>query len=183
MDLDNGVCLRTKHIRALAILGYPTHSATFTLSTLHLPCFDFVGSSSRNSCWFMLSCCSKLSWAFLTMVPMHPLARVYTHFSDVQALATLLRSFLQPRSSPPSLPTPFSTTLLLVFRSSHFSAQALLSESPPPQFSQSKQPWYRSTTGDQMGDALSCLSINWKTQDMQLLFGPGVIKIYSKATR
>lgn len=40
----------------------------------------------------------------------------------------------------------------------------------------------RSTTGDQIGDALSCLSINWKVQDMQLLFGLDIIKIYNKST-
>lgn len=34
-----------------------------------------------------------------------------------------------------------------------------------------------------MGDAFSCLSITWKIQDMQHLFGPGVIKIYDKATQ
>lgn len=40
----------------------------------------------------------------------------------------------------------------------------------------------RSTTGDQIGDVLSCLSINWKVQDMQLLFGLGIIKIDNKST-
>lgn len=75
-------------------------------------------------------------------------------------------------------PLLYNTTCFkdLVF----FSTTSLKAQ--PPQFYQSKQSFSRSMTGDQIGDALSCLSINWKVQDMQLLFGLDINKIYNKST-
>lgn len=171
VDLGNGIYLRTNQIRALTILGYPTDSPTRTPSALHLPCFDSVGSSSRKSCWFMLSHCSVISLGITDHSPCASYGICFhtslwspgsSHTSRIFPPARIFTSFF---TNPFFYNTTSCFQKLLVFSTS------------------SDQSLYRSATGDQMGDALSCLSITWKIQDMQHLFGPGVTKIYDKATQ
>lgn len=158
-------------MRALTVIDYPS----YTLSVLCLPWFDFVGSSGRKAFCFMLSCCSVISLEHyqpqslcITWPAFPP-----TYLCDLQAPAILPWSF-QSRSSISFSSAFYNTTSclqeLVLFSTSSLCKLGLPS---PSQFSQPNRiiKWM-----------ILSRHFNWKIQDMQPLFGHGVIKAYNKAT-
>lgn len=134
--------------------------------------------------------CRYLSWASPAKVPEHSPAFMSEQVSDLWDLSLLPRSFLQPHftfyflDTPPHLTPPFFffPRPLLPFAKPS-SVHHLFFPGPyTPSFrnpdSLGKEAQHM--IGLLIGGTLSSLSLNWKIQDVTLLFSPGVIKIYSQ---